>query len=207
MATQAIIPAPTGNPLRGCEFTVERLRNGLSSCYSLFFGREKLPFPTVILSYISRPFVDSWPKLNPCKSAGVCPSSPTIAGILRRRGLADVIASIIQSIVVDVIHYFPIPHRKAEDKSVHLNSLLPFDSNSYVSASIKALRALVEICVPFPLIEPLVIGCINFRKLILSERNETVFWNRAGSLLNQVHGMPLQRQNNLSQSYQIRGAL
>jgi hypothetical protein len=193
----------TGNLLNTSKFSVKPQNCYAPSVRGLLFGlKEAEIMDRVILSYLRGPLSSFRVKLDTCISAGVRSPLTRVLDVLRRSGWAKILAPIVQRIAIYVVASFAVVANESQDDSMHSYSTLLFDSGSDIPTRVERACAFAEFSEPLPLREIFVILDRYLSKLALSEGDEAIIWKRAGFLLNQVHGMPLQRHNSLSLVYQ-----
>jgi len=118
----------------------------------------------VILLYLRNPLLFIFGPRYTAESTRIRAAHPLTANVLRSRALPQILFSVVQGIVVDVVRFFV-----SEDKPMHPNPSI-FDRCHCV----EALRGLTPSGMPSPLRKALEVLSVNYRNLILSKSDKAV---------------------------------
>lgn len=127
---------------------------------------------TIIMTIISNrrlPFLNIFTPVNSFKLGFTAFVGSSIKLILLRSARSQICSTIIQAISINMISLFRAMYFKSKKKSVHLNCFPLFIIYGNICVSIKSVAAFQEM--PFPLIQPIVVGIVNKSKMISTKRN------------------------------------
>lgn len=131
-------------------------------------------FVFAICADTNRPFISTFVPRNSFVSTCIVRWLFLVLYILCGCGLPQIFTTVIESIVVFVVSVFIF--LTAEDLAVHFNCAWCAAINR--SDSVKTFHSGISLSAPIPLIEPVIVRCVDNRILSSCKRNQAVRWIR-----------------------------